>query len=60
MNNVKCIQHSIFVYEFSESEILGIINNKLDDKLSSGPDDFPPMLINKLESFLFDKFVFQL
>lgn len=46
-NHITFIENSFYIEEFSESEILNIINHKLKNKFSSGPDGLPSAVIKR-------------
>lgn len=52
INRSKHIQHTLFLKPFSEDELFSLLNNKLKNKKSSGPDDVPAFLIKKILKLL--------
>lgn len=52
INHITSIENSIYIEEFSETEILNIINHKLKNKFSSGPDGLPSAVIKKCASHI--------
>ena len=52
LDKIKCMEKSMYLSEFSESEVLKILKIKLKRKLSCGPDEIPTMLLIKSSDFI--------